>query len=179
MTKYVRLLRHERIERLKFKYVDPMLLADLKSGDPIVRTMSRSSTITPLFIGKKIAIYNGKKYFSFEVTEDFLGHKLGEFIFTRKFLGHKKHGKKLVIKKKIRQNKIPFKSQSRIAHPTHLFEIKKYLSKIPEASSMLIAEKTKSSISKASSLLVTQKTKKVETKKVGTKKVETKNKIKK
>lgn len=131
MTKYIRLLRHERIERLKFKYVDPVLISDLKSYDPsqknyIVRTMSRSSTITPLFVGKMVAIYNGKKYFSLEITEDFLGHKLGEFIFTRKFLGHKKQGKKLVIKKKINQNRVPFKNNSKLVQPFNLYELKKF-----------------------------------------------------
>lgn len=55
----------------------------LKSGSPI-RTNSRSCTILPQFVGVKFQVHNGKEYVAFEVTEDMVGSKLGEFAPTRK-----------------------------------------------------------------------------------------------
>ena len=55
---------------------------------------SRRSTILPQFIGKQFLIHNGKNFISLKVTEDMVGHKLGEFASTRKKAIHKKKGKK-------------------------------------------------------------------------------------
>ena len=54
----------------------------------VVKTWSRSSTIFPEFIGHTIAVYDGRKHVPVYVTEDMVGHKLGEFALTRTFKGH-------------------------------------------------------------------------------------------
>ena len=54
----------------------------------LVQTWSRSSTIYPEFVGHTIAVYDGRKHIPVYVTEDMIGHKLGEFAPTRKFGGH-------------------------------------------------------------------------------------------
>lgn len=60
----------------------------------IVKTWSRASTILPSFVGHTIAIHDGRKHVPVYVTEDMVGHKLGEFVATRTFRGHKKTEKK-------------------------------------------------------------------------------------
>ena len=54
----------------------------------IVKTWSRRSTIFPSFVGHTIAIHDGRKHIPVYVTEDMVGHKLGEFVPTRTFKGH-------------------------------------------------------------------------------------------
>ena len=54
----------------------------------VVKTWSRSSTIFPYMVGHTIAVYDGRKHVPVYVTEDMLGHKLGEFAPTRTFKGH-------------------------------------------------------------------------------------------
>ena len=54
----------------------------------VVKTYSRRSTIFPDFIGHTIAVHNGKEFIPVYITEDMVGHKLGEFALTRKFGGH-------------------------------------------------------------------------------------------
>ncbi len=54
----------------------------------IIKTWSRRSTILPEFVGLTFAIHNGKKFLPIFVTEDMVGHKLGEFSPTRTFYGH-------------------------------------------------------------------------------------------
>ena len=54
----------------------------------IIKTWSRRSTILPEFVGLTFAIHNGKKFLPIFVTEDMVGHKLGEFAPTRTFYGH-------------------------------------------------------------------------------------------
>lgn len=54
----------------------------------IIKTWSRRSTILPQFVGQTFAVYNGKKFVPVLVTEDMIGHKLGEFSPTRTFYGH-------------------------------------------------------------------------------------------
>ncbi len=56
----------------------------------VVKTWSRRSTIFPEFIGHTFAVHNGKEFIPVYVTEDMVGHKLGEFAPTRKFTGHGK-----------------------------------------------------------------------------------------
>ncbi len=54
----------------------------------IVKTWSRRSTIFPSFVGHTIAVHDGRKHIPVYVTEDMVGHKLGEFVPTRTFKGH-------------------------------------------------------------------------------------------
>ena len=54
----------------------------------VIKTWSRRSTIFPEFIGNTFAVHNGKEFVPVYVTEDMVGHKLGEFVATRKFGGH-------------------------------------------------------------------------------------------
>ena len=54
----------------------------------VIKTWSRRSTIYPDFIGHTIAVHNGKDFIPVYITEDMVGHKLGEFSQTRKFTGH-------------------------------------------------------------------------------------------
>lgn len=59
-----------------------------RSDRKVVRTWSRRSTIVPEFIGHTIAVHNGKKFIPVYITENMVGHKLGEFSPTRTFKGH-------------------------------------------------------------------------------------------
>ena len=54
----------------------------------VIKTWSRASTIFPEFVGHTIAVYDGRKHVPVYVTEDMVGHKLGEFALTRTFKGH-------------------------------------------------------------------------------------------
>lgn len=65
------------------------VVAANESGDKkIIQTWSRRSTIFPDFVGHTIAVHNGKDFVPVYVTEDMVGHKLGEFALTRKAGGH-------------------------------------------------------------------------------------------
>jgi len=59
-----------------------------KNEKKVIRTWSRRSTIVPDFIGHTIAVHNGRKFIPVYVTENMVGHKLGEFSPTRTFRGH-------------------------------------------------------------------------------------------
>jgi len=59
-----------------------------KNEKKVVRTWSRRSTILPEFIGHTLAVHNGRKFIPVYVTENMVGHKLGEFSPTRQFKGH-------------------------------------------------------------------------------------------
>ena len=62
-----------------------------KKGDnqkEVIKTWSRRSTIYPNFVGNTIAVYDGRKHVPVYVTEDMVGHKLGEFVLTRTYKGH-------------------------------------------------------------------------------------------
>ena len=77
----------------KGPYVFPRLLKKVKklneSGKKeVIKTWSRRSTIFPEFIGHTFAVHNGKEFIPVYVTEDMVGHKLGEFALTRKNGGH-------------------------------------------------------------------------------------------
>ena len=77
----------------KGPFVQPVLLKRIqemnKAGEKrIVKTWSRSSTIFPDFVGHTIAVHDGRKHVPVYVTEDMVGHKLGEFAPTRTFRGH-------------------------------------------------------------------------------------------
>ena len=73
------------------KKVDAMN-ADNKKD--VIKTWSRRSTIFPSFVGHTIAVYDGIKHVPVYVTEDMVGHKLGEFVATRTYRGHDKTEKK-------------------------------------------------------------------------------------
>jgi small subunit ribosomal protein S19 len=68
--------------------VDKVVAMNAKSEKKVLRTWSRRSTILPEFIGHTIAVHNGKKFIPVYVTENMVGHKLGEFSPTRTFKGH-------------------------------------------------------------------------------------------
>ena len=77
----------------KGPFVDEKLLNKVrelnKTGKKeVIKTWSRRSTIFPDFIGHTFAVHNGKEFIPVYVTEDMVGHKLGEFALTRKFGGH-------------------------------------------------------------------------------------------
>jgi small subunit ribosomal protein S19 len=77
----------------KGPFVDGHLLkkaqkASESSRNEVIKTWSRRSTILPEFIGLSFAVHNGKKFIPVNVTEDMVGHKLGEFSPTRTFFGH-------------------------------------------------------------------------------------------
>lgn len=57
-------------------------------GSRIINTYSRRSDIIPMMIGKKIGVHNGKEFVPLLITEEMIGHKLGEFALTRKFKEH-------------------------------------------------------------------------------------------
>ncbi|MCF6094802.1 30S ribosomal protein S19 [Microaerobacter geothermalis] len=65
-----------------------------KGEKRVVKTWSRRSTIFPEFIGHTIAVYDGRKHVPVYITEDMVGHKLGEFAPTRTFKGHAGDDKK-------------------------------------------------------------------------------------
>ena len=77
----------------KGPYIDPKLEKKIeameRSGTKrVIRTWSRRSTVTPELIGHTFAIHNGKKFFPVYITENMVGHKLGEFSPTRTFRSH-------------------------------------------------------------------------------------------
>jgi small subunit ribosomal protein S19 len=72
------------------KKVEAMNKATKKTA---IKTWSRRSTITPDFVGQTIAIHNGKNFIPVFITENMVGHKLGEFSHTRTFRGHAKSEK--------------------------------------------------------------------------------------
>ena len=80
----------------KGPYAEPRLLARVqgmnrKNEKKVLRTWSRASVIFPDFVGHTIAVYNGRKHIPVYVTENMVGHRLGEFSPTRSFRGHGKH----------------------------------------------------------------------------------------
>jgi small subunit ribosomal protein S19 len=62
--------------------------ASAKNEKKVIRTWSRRSTILPEFVGYTLAVHNGKKFIPVYITENMVGHKLGEFSPTRIFRGH-------------------------------------------------------------------------------------------
>ena len=77
----------------KGPYVQPVLMKRVlqmnETGEKrVLKTWSRSSTIFPEFVGHTFAVHDGRKHVPVYVTEDMVGHKLGEFAPTRTFRGH-------------------------------------------------------------------------------------------
>ena len=80
----------------KGPYAHPKLLAKVRkmneSGEKrVIKTWSRASTIFPEMVGHTIAVHDGRKHVPIYITEDMVGHKLGEFAPTRTFRGHGDH----------------------------------------------------------------------------------------
>ena len=83
----------------KGPFVDPSLLKKVEklknqSNKPPIKTWSRKSTIIPEFVGYSFLIHNGKKFIPIRISEEMVGHKLGEFSPTRQFSGHTPADKK-------------------------------------------------------------------------------------
>ncbi len=83
----------------KGPFVDDHLMKKVEAQDgsekkQVIKTWSRRSTIFPNFIGHTFAVYDGRKHVPVYVTEDMVGHKLGEFVPTRTFKGHAADDKK-------------------------------------------------------------------------------------
>ena len=77
----------------KGPFIDPTLLERIEDLNrsrqkKVLKTWSRRSTIPPEFVGHTLAVHNGKKFIPVYVTENMVGHKLGEFSATRTFKGH-------------------------------------------------------------------------------------------
>ena len=83
----------------KGPYIDEKLFAKIEQmndiGDKkVVKTWARRSTISPEFVGHTLAIHNGKKFVPVFITENMVGHKVGEFVPTRTYRGHTSKKKK-------------------------------------------------------------------------------------
>jgi small subunit ribosomal protein S19 len=80
----------------KGPYVDQKLLKKIeemnkKNEKKVIKTWSRRSTIFPAMVGHTLAVHDGRKHVPIYITEDMVGHKLGEFVPTRTFRGHGHH----------------------------------------------------------------------------------------
>ena len=83
----------------KGPFIDTHLLKKIdhaiqKNDKKVIKTWSRSSTIVPVMIGHTIAVHNGREHIPVFITDQMVGHKLGEFAPTRTFRGHVKKDKK-------------------------------------------------------------------------------------
>jgi len=88
----------------KGPYVDERLLKRIeemneKNEKRVLKTWSRASTIFPQMVGHTIAVHDGRKHVPVYITEDMVGHKLGEFAPTRTYRGHSKGEKTSKLKK--------------------------------------------------------------------------------
>lgn len=84
----------------KGPYIDPRLVQKVQKtpAGEIVKTYSRSCQIPPEFVGKNFAVHNGRKFLAVYITEDMVGHRLGEFAPTRTFKGHGRVVKRVIEK---------------------------------------------------------------------------------
>ncbi|NLW02905.1 MAG: 30S ribosomal protein S19 [Clostridiaceae bacterium] len=88
----------------KGPYVDERLLSRIiamndKNEKKVIKTWSRASTIFPDMVGHTIAVHDGRKHVPVYITEDMVGHKLGEFAPTRSYRGHSKDEKSSKLKR--------------------------------------------------------------------------------
>lgn len=89
----------------KGPFVDPKLLKKVEalnsSGHKaVIKTWSRSSTIIPEMLGQTIGVHDGRRHVPIFITENMVGHKLGEFALTRTFRGHSAKSEKVATFKK-------------------------------------------------------------------------------
>jgi small subunit ribosomal protein S19 len=87
----------------KGPFIDSHLLKKIESMNSanerkVVKTWSRRSTIAPEMVGHTLAVYNGRKFIPVYITENMVGHKLGEFSPTRQFKGHSSKVEKVATK---------------------------------------------------------------------------------
>ena len=104
----------------KGPFCDPYLLKKVEALNAankkeVIKTWSRRSTIFPSFVEHTFAVYNGKEHVPVYVTEDMVGHKLGEFVATRKFGGHGTHAEE--EDKKVSTSAAPAASSAPAAAP--------------------------------------------------------------
>lgn len=76
-----------------YKLMDKVLKMNESGKKQVIKTWSRASTITPEFVGHTIAVHNGKAHVPVYISENLVGHKLGEFAPTRLYRGHSGHRK--------------------------------------------------------------------------------------
>jgi len=77
-------------------HLEKKVMSAKESGDKkVIKTWSRRSTVIPEMVGQTFAVHNGQKFIPVFVTENMVGHKLGEFALTRTFRSHKKDDKKV------------------------------------------------------------------------------------
>ncbi|MBU1117670.1 30S ribosomal protein S19 [Patescibacteria group bacterium] len=84
----------------KGPYIDAKLIKKVAAsqGDTPIKTYARNSQIPPEFVGKHFAVHNGRKFIEVYITEDMVGHRLGEFSVTRTFKGHGRIVKRVIEK---------------------------------------------------------------------------------
>ena len=92
----------------KGPYIDPKLLKKVdeinRSGQKaVIKTWSRSSTILPQMVGHTIGVHDGRRHVPIFISEEMVGHKLGEFAHTRTFRGHTHKGDRTTTIKKKRK----------------------------------------------------------------------------
>ena len=80
---------------IAYHFLNKIEALNKKNKKEVVKTWSRSSTILPLMIGHTISVYNGQKHVPVYISDQLIGHKLGEFVPTRTFRSHKKTERKV------------------------------------------------------------------------------------
>ncbi len=100
----------------KGPFVDPKLLKKISKSKPedgvVIKTWSRDSEISPEMVGYIFAVHNGKIFIEVRISEDMVGHRLGEFSLTKKFI---KHGGKM--QKELEQKAVAPKPAAEAAKP--------------------------------------------------------------
>ncbi|MEK7527506.1 MAG: 30S ribosomal protein S19 [Patescibacteria group bacterium] len=82
----------------KGPYIDPRLLEKIAKTKEVINTYSRRCQVAPEFVGRTFGVHNGRKFISVYITEDMVGHRLGEFSPTRTFKGHGRVVKRVIEK---------------------------------------------------------------------------------
>lgn len=80
---------------IAYHLLNKLNILNQKGKKEIIKTWSRASTILPLMIGHTISVYNGQKHVPIFISDQLVGHKLGEFVPTRTFKSHKKTERKV------------------------------------------------------------------------------------
>ena len=80
---------------IAYHLLEKIILLNKTGKKDTIKTWSRSSTILPLMIGHTISVYNGQKHVPIYISDQLVGHKLGEFVPTRTFRSHKKTERKV------------------------------------------------------------------------------------
>ncbi|UCG95568.1 MAG: 30S ribosomal protein S19 [archaeon] len=84
--------RKRRNVKRGFSYEQKKMMKKLEKGKDFVKTHRRDIIILPQMVGKKIGVYDGKEYVTLEITQEMIGHFLGEFVITRKETKHSSPG---------------------------------------------------------------------------------------